>query len=100
MLIAVFIGSLIKPVDNNWNQAFDGLTNGTGWTLDNSSIIKQLYSAGLEEQIVAAETPELKAELKEKKLLAGLTKIVLVLVFVGLSVLVYFASKKYKKGKE
>src|SRR5690606_39034422 len=54
MLLLVFLGSLITPLDNDWIASFNSFTTGNGWLLDNSSIIKQLTQAGLKEQISLA----------------------------------------------
>ena len=54
LLLAVFLGSLFKPLKNDWQSALSGLFSGQGWTLDNSSVIKQLFVSDLREKIANA----------------------------------------------
>lgn len=42
MLIIVFVGSLVTPKDNNWNEALSG-----NWELDNESIIAKIQNKGV-----------------------------------------------------
>src|SRR5690606_41765355 len=64
MLLLVFLGSLVPPLDNDWVASSHSLLAGDGWILDNSSIIKQLTHAGLKEQIRAATEAAQIAELE------------------------------------
>ncbi len=57
LLLFVFVGSLITPKGNEWQEQFTNLGNGKGWELDNSSIIKQLSNAGIKAEIVSAQDP-------------------------------------------
>jgi len=100
LLIGVFLGSLITPENNNWGVAFTSLFNGNGWILDNGSIIKQLLGSALTEQIASATDPVIKSQLIEKKWLITGARILLLAVFVGISYLVFIASKKYKKTEK
>jgi SNF family Na+-dependent transporter len=55
LLIFVFMGALVTPKNNDWNGQITSLSSGNGWTLDNSSIIKQITNAGLYEKITTHE---------------------------------------------
>ena len=68
--------------------------SGNGWLLDNSSIIKQIANTALKEQIAAATDIALKKDLEVKMYLINGTRILLLSVFVGVSVLVHIAYKK------
>lgn len=95
LLLFVFVGSLITPLDNDWVGA---LSNG--WTLDNSSIIKQISQAGLQEQIDAATDPLHKAELEERKGFVNFARLMLLGLFAFISILVYMAyQKRVKEGR-
>jgi SNF family Na+-dependent transporter len=95
LLLFVFIGSLITPLGNDWIGA---LSNG--WTLDNSSIIKQISQSGLSEQIAAATDPLQKAELEERKGFINFARLMLLGLFAFLSILVYMAyQKRVKEGR-
>ncbi|MFM7822158.1 MAG: hypothetical protein ACKPB3_00110 [Bacteroidota bacterium] len=92
LLFFVFMGALIKPVDNDWVGAIQH-----GWVLDNSSIIKQITHAGIDAQIAASSDPAEIETLEEKKVFMNFARIMLILLFVFISVLVYIAYDKRKK---
>ncbi len=99
LLLMVFIGSLLTPVDNNWTEAFQSLMNGNGWNLDHSSIIKQLGNSKLYEQISLATDPVEKATLMERVKYVNFARIMLTALFVGISMTVYVAyTKRMKKA--
>lgn len=94
LLLFVFIGSLFKPVNNDWQLAYHNLFTGHGWALDNSSIIKQILNSGLKEQIAHATSLTLIHQLQEKIFYIDGARILLTLVFLGICVLVYIANRK------
>jgi neurotransmitter:Na+ symporter, NSS family len=95
LLLFVFIGSLITPVNNDWMGAIQN-----GWVLDNSSIIKQLTNAGLKEQIAAATDPTVIKTLEEKLHYSLIARFLLLALFAGISWLVYVAyQKRIKEGR-
>lgn len=96
MLLMVFLGSLITPAGNNWNQEIAHLLSGQGWTLDNSSIIKQITNAGLHEQINAATDAATREALEKKLFYTSGARTLLVAVFAGISLLVYKAHNNRK----
>lgn len=100
LLSLVFLASLIKPVNSNWIGAFSRLFEGEKWELDNTSIIKQLSSTGLQEKIAATQDLAAKAELEKQLFLINATKILLLLVFVAICILVHIATKRQQKQKE
>jgi neurotransmitter:Na+ symporter, NSS family len=95
LLLFVFIGALITPVNNEWIAAFSN-----GWQLDNNSIIMQLSQAGLNEQIAAATDPDQIASLTEKHGFINFARLMLLALFAGISALVYIAyQKRIKEGR-
>ncbi len=60
MLIIIFLGSLFKPLNNDWSGNVSNLLSGNGWNLDNGSIIKTITHAGIYDQIL-----HIKNELKK-----------------------------------
>jgi neurotransmitter:Na+ symporter, NSS family len=92
LLLVVFIGSLLTPKGNDWLAIFT-----EGWTLDNSSIVKQLVNAGLREKIAAATDPAARAMLENQLFFTNAARILLLLVFLALSFLVYVAYRKRRK---
>lgn len=97
LLIIVFIGATIKPVNNDWDKAFNNLVNGNGWSLDNSSVIKQALNIGLREQLEQTTDPALKEQLEKRILYTDAAKILLLLTFIGIAFMVKLASNKRKK---
>jgi hypothetical protein len=97
ILIIVFLGALISPAGNDWRSAFQSLFSGQGWPLDNGSVIRQLISADIVQQINEAASLQEKADLRLKLNLINGTKILLLSVFAGISLLVYIASRKRKR---
>ena len=95
LLLFVFIGSLVTPLNNDWLGAIQN-----GWVLDNSSIIKQLANAGLKEQIAAATDPVVIKTLEEKLHYSLIARFMLLALFAGISWLVYVAyQKRIKEGR-
>lgn len=95
LLLFVFIGSLVTPLNNDWLGAIQN-----GWVLDNSSIIKQLTNAGLKEQIAVATDPVLIKTLEEKLHYSLIARFMLLALFAGISWLVYVAyHKRIKEGR-
>jgi len=100
LLIFVFLGALITPLHNDWVAAFQSLISGNGWLLDNGSILMQIANTALKEEIAAATNVIVKHDLEVKMYLINGTRILLIGVFVGVSVLVHIAYKnRIKKGK-
>jgi NSS family neurotransmitter:Na+ symporter len=48
-LVAVFLGSLISPLNGEWSAAFAQLFSGNGWPLDPGSIIGKILKVGIED---------------------------------------------------
>jgi hypothetical protein len=95
LLLFVFVGSLVTPVNNDWIGAFSN-----GWELDNSSIIKQITQSGLKEKIAATTDPLLKAELEDKHMFINFARLMLLGLFTFISILVYMAyQKRIKEGR-
>lgn len=97
-LLAVFLGSLLTPVGNEWAKAFTDLFSGNGWALDNSSILKQITLSGLKEEISLATDLVKKSELEKKFMYINGSRILLISTFLGIAALVYKADKKRKNG--
>ena len=96
LLILVFLGAFLTPVDNNWLLAFDRLLNGEGWTLEGSSIISQLTLADLKSQIANTSDPELLNELHTQLNYSIFARIMLTGLFVGIALLVGIALSKHQ----
>jgi SNF family Na+-dependent transporter len=91
-LLLVFIGSVFSPLGGDWNAALSSLMSGNGWSLDDGSIIRQLFSSGLREQIAAATDAAAKSALEDRLLYISLARALLAGVFLGICYLVYKAA--------
>lgn len=97
MLIIIFLGSLFKPLNNDWSGNVASFLSGNGWTLDNGSIVKTVMHAGIKEQILAATDPLVISQLEEKMLYLNLARFLLLALFIFISALVYIAFLKRKR---
>jgi len=104
LLLAVFVGSLITPINNDWNGQWKSLTSGNGWNMDNSSIVKMLGNSGLNEKIEKAKADGVPKEdlekLEKTKFYTNFARFNLTLLFVMIAVLVGIAYKKRIKEKK
>src|SRR5690554_3663443 len=97
MLLLVFLGSLLTPLDNDWASNIGNLFTGNGWSLDNSSIIKQLTQAGLKEQIAATTDTVTVASLERKMFFANFARVQLMVLFLLIAAIVYISFKKRRR---
>jgi NSS family neurotransmitter:Na+ symporter len=100
MLIIIFLGSLFKPLNNDWTGNVSSLLAGNGWNLDNGSIIKTITHAGIYEQIATATDATQIATLEDKIFYLNMARFLLVGLFLFISLLVFIAYKKrVKEGR-
>ncbi|WP_016988287.1 sodium-dependent transporter [Flavobacterium sp. ACAM 123] len=97
LLIIIFLGSLFKPLGNNWSGNVSSFFSGNGWPLDNGSIIKMLTHAGIRDQIALATDPAIIEQLQDKILYLNFARLMLVGLFMFISSLVYFAFLKRRR---
>jgi SNF family Na+-dependent transporter len=105
MLMIVFLGSLLKPLNNDWSQAFHSVLSGNGWTLDNSSIIKMITNEGLKEQLNTAinnnEPESVINEIKQNIFYRNIARTLLLSLFIGITIIISIAYKKrLKEGRK
>lgn len=81
-LLAVFIGSLIKPAGGEWNAAFTSLFSGGGWPLAPDSVIGTVFNVGVTDTrwFVDGEPTSV--------FVIDATRILLCLVLIGVGILV------------
>lgn len=99
MLGVVFIGALITPVGNEWQDAFASFFTGNGWPLDDTSLVNMVANTGLNKQIAAATDPEQLKHLTDRRFYTNMARILLSLTFLGLCVLVYMAGLRRAKNE-
>lgn len=97
MLLVVFIGAFLTPMDNDWAGAMSSLLNGDGWTFGNGSLVRMLTNSGLKADMAAATDPIVIEGLKTKIMLTNVARGLLLALFIGLSSLVYIAYRKRQK---
>ncbi len=94
LLLMVFIGALFTPLGNDWAGALSGLFEGNGWKLDNSSLIAKVSLEDLKAQM--ALNPDDSVFIENKMFFTQMARIQLVLLFVFISIIVWFSTKKRK----
>jgi NSS family neurotransmitter:Na+ symporter len=97
LLIIIFLGSVFKPLGNDWSGNISSLVAGNGWLLDNGSIIKMVMHAGIRDQIALATDPVVIEQLQDKILYLNLARLLLMGLFMFISSLVYFAFLKRRR---
>lgn len=97
MLILVFVGALITPQGNDWIGAFNSLTSGGGWLMDNDAIIAKIQNQGLDAKIATTTDVLALKELKTTQFFVNGSRILLLTLFVVLGILVRIAYKKRLK---
>ena len=97
MLLLVFLGSLLTPLDNDWLGGINSLFSGQGWPLDNSSIIKQLTQAGLKEQIRLATDAASIAVLEDKIFYSNMARLQLTVLFLLIVLIIYVSFRKRRR---
>ena len=94
LLIIIFLGTVFKPLDNDWSGNMSNLLSGKGWSLDNGSIVKTLSHSGLKEKIAAATDPLVIETLQDQMFYTNMARIILLSLFTFVTILVYIANKK------
>ncbi|MCS6980138.1 MAG: sodium-dependent transporter [Flavobacteriales bacterium] len=87
LLLFVFAGSVVKPLNNDWQGAFYSLASGEGWPLDNNSLIRLIGNAGLKESIELAPAGE-REYLEKKLFFTNLARGLLLVLFIFIAFLV------------
>lgn len=100
MLAIVFMGSMVTPLGNDWQQATTSLFTGEGWPLDDSSLVSMLANTGLHKQIAAATDAQQLEHLKERRFYTNMARALLSLTFLSLCVLVYIAGRRREKNAQ
>ncbi len=94
LLLMVFIGALFTPQGNDWAGALSGLFEGNGWTLDNSSLIAKITLGDLKAQL--ALNPDDSVFIEDKMFYTQMARTQMILLFVFISIIVWFSTKKRK----
>lgn len=97
MLIIIFLGSLFKPLNNDWAGNVKSLFAGNGWNLDNGSIVKTVMHSGIKDKIAIATDPAVIAELQDQMMYLNLARFLLLGLFIFISALVYTAFLKRRR---
>ncbi|WP_258097493.1 sodium:calcium symporter [Marinoscillum pacificum] len=100
LLIAVLLGAIFTPVNNDWIEAFSLLSQGYGWEFDSSSLIGQLAQWELRTQIAVSTDQEVVNHVQKELWLRNGARIVLTGLFAFIALLVYKASKKHSQIHE
>lgn len=84
-LLAVFIGTLINPLNGDWAGAFSSLMTGNGWPLDSGSIIGKILHLGIDDTswFVNGEPTRV--------FIIDVTRIILLITFIIVAVVIRIA---------
>ncbi len=94
LLLMVLIGALFTPLGNEWATAISGSWENNGWALDNSSLISKITLEDLKTQLVLH--PEDQELIENRMFYTQMARIQLLLLFVFISIVVWFSTKKRK----
>lgn len=97
MLIIIFLGSLFKPLNNDWAGNVKSLFAGNGWNLDNGSIVKTVMHSGIKDKIAVATDPAIISQLQDQMMYLNLARFLLLGLFIFISALVYTAFLKRRR---
>lgn len=97
LIILIFIGAVITPLDNDWIGYINGLFHGQSWELSPDSIIKKLMYNDLNDQLLSATDPEEIKLLQDKILYSKIARVLMVLAFAFITALVFIANRKRRK---
>jgi len=86
-LIVVFFGSMFAPVSGDWIGAFGSLFSGNGWPFDAGSIIGKIAHVGFTDTRWFVDGDPTKV------FIVDMTRILLMLTFVGIAVVISRAWK-------
>lgn len=94
-ILVVFVGALVSPHDNDWRGAFTSLFDGRGWPFAADSVIGKLTHAGSPDYawFDAAGEPT-------HDLVLDATRLLLLLVFVSIAGVVWYAWKRKRTRGE
>ncbi len=90
-LIAVFVGSMIKPAGGDWLLSFQSLLSGKGWPLASDSVIGTILNIGIE------ETRWFIDGIPTTVFIIDMTRILILLTFIGIGIVIYIAWKRKRK---
>lgn len=87
-LLAVFLGSLIKPQGGDWNAAFGSLFAGNGWPLASDSVIGTILNIGI------SDTRWFVDGVPTKVFVVDATRILLLITILGITWAIRVAWKR------
>ncbi len=90
-LLAVFIGSMIRPANGDWTASFQGILNGDGWQFSSDSVIGTIMNVGI------ADTSWFMNGEPTKVFIIDMTRILLLSTLLGIGWLVHIAWKRKQK---
>lgn len=99
LILVVFIGALITPLNNEWIENFTGLFYGRVWDFDPSSIVSKVSFSDIKNQLTQTSDPVVIKSLEEQMFYANFARISLVGLFLFITSIVYLAARKRKKER-
>ncbi len=87
-LLAVFIGSLVKPANGEWVGELKNLFSGSGWSLAPDSVIGTIFNIGI------TDTRWFIDGTPTNVFVIDMTRILILLTFVGIGITISYAWKR------
>jgi hypothetical protein len=82
---------MIKPAGGDWLLSFQSLLTGKGWPLASDSVIGTILNIGIE------ETRWFIDGVPTKVFIIDMTRILILLTFIGIGIVIYIAWKRKRK---
>ncbi len=93
-LLAVFLGTLINPLNGGWAMAFESLLRGNGWPLDSGSIVGKILHIGMDDtRWFVNGTPT-------RLFIVDATRTLLLMTFVAITIAVRVAWKRKEEQQD
>lgn len=96
LLLMVFMGALLTPLDNNWMAAIEQFWQEGIWSFDETSIISQLSNTQLKESMKSVIDKEGLELIRSKIYYTNLARAILFGTFSSIGFLVFIAGSKRK----
>ncbi|MBI4811324.1 MAG: sodium-dependent transporter [Ignavibacteriales bacterium] len=87
-LISVFFGSMIKPANGEWTNAFKSLFSGDGWPLASDSVIGNIFNIGI------ADTRWFIDGIPSNVFIIDMTRILILITFIVIGLAIRAAWKR------
>jgi len=97
MLLFIFVAAMFSPDHGNWSDELSHLFSGHGWAFSDQAIVAKIMNQDMNKALSLAKSAQEQSEILLKRQLINASRLLLVMVFVGICLLVYIAEQNRKK---